>query len=112
MILPVYLSEVLPIDVRVDLRGRDVDVAEHLLDGAQVSTALEQVRRERMAQRVGRNRLLDTGAVDVSAQDLPGAHPRERLTARVEKQNSLPRSFLETRPRLADVRRHGADRRA
>ena len=39
-------------DVRVDLRGRDVGVAEHLLDRAQVGTIREQVRRKCVTQDV------------------------------------------------------------
>lgn len=41
-----YLPQILPIDVRVDLRGRNVNVAEHLLHRAEVSAALEEMRRE------------------------------------------------------------------
>ena len=40
-------------DVRVELGRAEVGVAEHLLDAAQVGAALEQVRRERVAQQVG-----------------------------------------------------------
>ena len=39
-------------DVRVELRRREVRVAEHLLDAAQVGAALEQVRRVCVPQRV------------------------------------------------------------
>ena len=44
-------------DVRVDLRRRNVRVAEHLLDRADIGTILDQMRRERMPQRVRRNAL-------------------------------------------------------
>jgi len=56
MKLPVDTPQVFAIDVRVDLRGRDVRVAEHVLHGAQVGTAFEQMGCERMAQRVRRQR--------------------------------------------------------
>ena len=39
-------------DVRVELGRAEVGVAEHLLDAAQVGAALEQVRRERVAEQV------------------------------------------------------------
>ena len=39
-------------DVRVDLRRRQVGVAEELLDDPQVGAAVEEVRGERVAQRV------------------------------------------------------------
>ena len=38
---------------RIDLRRRDVGMAEHLLDYAQVRTALEQMRSKRVADFVG-----------------------------------------------------------
>ncbi len=40
----------------VDLRRRDVGMAEHRLDGAQVGAALEEMAREGVAQRVRRDR--------------------------------------------------------
>ena len=42
-------------DMRVDLRGRNVGVAKHLLDGADVCAVLDQMRRERMPQRMRRD---------------------------------------------------------
>src|SRR5260370_33983229 len=39
-------------EMRVNLRGRDVAVTEHLLHSTQVGAALEQMRREAMAQGV------------------------------------------------------------
>ena len=42
-------------DVRVDLGRREVLVAQQLLDDTQVGATVEQVRRERVAQRVGRH---------------------------------------------------------
>src|SRR5215210_2747756 len=111
MILLVYLSQVLPVDVCINLRRRDVRVAEHLLDSAEVCTALEQMRREGVPQRVWRNGLGDSGVLDVAAEDLPCAHARERLAARVEKKHALATSLLQARSQLADVGRHGADRR-
>ena len=48
--------------VRVDLRRRQVGVAEHHLNGAQVGAALEQVRRERMPQHVRAERRAEAGA--------------------------------------------------
>src|SRR5574340_1855813 len=48
----VDLAEVLEIEVRVDLRGGDARVAEHLLHRAQVAGRLQHMRGERMAQQV------------------------------------------------------------
>ena len=41
-------AQALRVDVAVDLRRREGGVAEELLDRAQVGSAFEQVRRERM----------------------------------------------------------------
>ena len=48
----VDLGQVLEVELRVDLRGRDVGVAEQLLHRAQVAAGLQQVRGERVAQHV------------------------------------------------------------
>ena len=47
-----------PLDgnVRINLRGRKAGVAEQRLDAAQIGAAIEQVRRETMAQLVWTDR--------------------------------------------------------
>ena len=50
--LPVHRAQRARRQMRVDLRRRDVGVAEHRLHGAQVGAALEQMARERVAQHV------------------------------------------------------------
>lgn len=49
------------VEVDVDLGGGDAFVAEHLLDGAEVCSAFEQVGGERVAQGMGRDCLADSG---------------------------------------------------
>ena len=83
-----HLPQVLPIHVGVDLRGGDVHVPEHLLHGTEVGAPLQQVRGERVSERVGRHVLGDPRALDVAAQDLPG-------TMRVR---GLPRAFRNSTP--------------
>ena len=56
------------VDVGVELRGRDVGVAEDLLDDAQVRAAFEHVRGEAVAQRVG-VQALDAGEPPVPLAD-------------------------------------------
>ncbi len=53
MVAIVEALEPLLMDVGVDLSGRDVGVAEHHLDRAQVGAVLEQVGGEAVAQDVG-----------------------------------------------------------
>src|SRR5689334_4204411 len=112
MILPVYFTQILPVHVRIDLRRRDVGMPKHFLDRAQVRTAFEKVRRERMSQRVRRHVLRDARPFDVTAQDLPCPHPRERLTTRIQEKYALALTFLQLGSKLARVDRHAGDRGA
>src|SRR5215207_6753557 len=105
MITPVHLAEILPVDVRVDLRRCDVCVPQHLLNGAQVGATFEEMCGERMPERVWRDVLLDTSAVDVAAEDFPCAHARQRTSARIEKEHALALALLELRAQLTDVDR-------
>jgi len=55
---------------------------EQLLHAPQVGAALEQVRRERVAEQVGMDPLgLEAGLARKAAEDLEGARPRERPAA-------------------------------
>src|SRR5207249_6325944 len=57
MKLPMHGTQVLAVHVGVELGGGEVGVAQHLLDRPQVSSALEQVRGEAVAQRMRRDTL-------------------------------------------------------
>ncbi len=48
----VRFLDALLVDMRVDLRGRDVGVAEHFLDDAQVAAVVEEVGGKTVPQRV------------------------------------------------------------
>ena len=66
-------------DVRVQLGGGEVGVAEHLLHAAEVGAALEQVRREGVAQQVRVDAArLEAGLLGEAAQDQEGAGAGER----------------------------------
>src|SRR5699024_1147792 len=54
MVLMVYRLEVLLDQLGVDLGGGNVAVAKHLLDGAKIGAVFQEVRREAVAQGVGR----------------------------------------------------------
>lgn len=74
-------------DVRVALRRPEVGVAEHLLDGPEIGSPLQKVRRERVTQEMGVNpRRLQPSAIGELAQDEEGAGARQRPTARVEEE--------------------------
>ncbi len=84
--LPVGGSQTFDRYVRVPLSGGDRGVAQQLGDGTQVGTALEQVRRRRVAQAVGRevwgSRLARHGPVHDAPRD-PGV---ERAPPDAEEQ--------------------------
>lgn len=81
----VGLAEAIGRDVGVDLRRRDVSVAEHFLDRTQVGPVIEQMRREGMTQHVGRNRLADIGGAGGVFHDLPDARAVHGIAARRQK---------------------------
>ena len=62
-------------------------MAEHLLNAAQVGAALEQVRRERVAQEMRMHPLrLEPGLLGQAAQDQERARAGERAAVRVEEE--------------------------
>ena len=94
-------------DVRVALGRPEVGVAEHLLHRAEVGAALEEVRRERVAEevRVDATRL-EPGAVGELAQDQECAGAGERAAAGVQEELG-PVAAVEMRPAEREVAAHG-----
>src|SRR4051794_31995692 len=73
--------------MRVQLGRAEIRVAEHLLDAPQVGAALEQVRRERVAQEVWVDALgLEARAAGEAAQDQESACAGEAATLRVQEE--------------------------
>ena len=64
------------IDMRIDLRRRNVGVAEHLLNNPQIGAIPEKMCRETMAEKVRVNVLLKPGAPRVLLHDLPDTRRR------------------------------------
>src|SRR5262245_41812141 len=75
--------------VGVELGGGHVRVAQHLLDGAEVAAAGEQVRREGVAQRVRAHLVREPGGDGVATDDLVQALPGEPAAAEVDEQVRL-----------------------
>lgn len=73
--------------VRVELRSREIGMAEHFLNTSEVGPALEEVRREGMPEQVRVDALrLEPGALGESAEDQEGASAGERAAAGVEEE--------------------------
>src|SRR5689334_6644674 len=79
--------------VRIDLRGREIRMAEHLLHGAQVCAAFEQVRGERVAEQVRMHTFrLEPGLGGEPSQDQECPRPREPAALGVEEElGAVPR---------------------
>src|SRR6185437_12309812 len=65
-------------DMRVDLRRRDVGMAQHLLNAPEIGAVAEEVAREGVAQNVRRDaRRIDAGVERQLLQELAAAPPRQ-----------------------------------
>ena len=59
MRLAVNVLELFFDEVRIDLRGRNIGVTQHFLNRMEIRAVLEQMRCERMAERVRRDGLFN-----------------------------------------------------
>src|SRR5439155_8101683 len=78
MVPPVHLPQPARRHVRVDLRRPDVRVPEQRLHDAEVGAPGEEMRRERVAQRVRRDAAAEAGGERATAYELPHRLARER----------------------------------
>jgi hypothetical protein len=73
--------------VCVQLRGGEIGMSEHFLNRAEVGAALEQVRRERMAQQVRVHaRRVEAGLFRPAPEDQERARAGERAALRVQEE--------------------------
>src|SRR5918993_354784 len=94
----VHVLQPLAGEVRVELRRRDVRVAQHLLHGAQVAATGQQVRRERVPERVRAHAVRQPRGERVAADDLVEALAGELAAAEVHEQVRLGRALDERGP--------------
>src|SRR6267154_309290 len=78
MIAFVDLFQAFAYHMRIDLRRRNVLVAQHHLHGAQVGAAVEKVCREGMAQHMGRYVFPDLRLCRIPLEDFPELKARHR----------------------------------
>src|SRR5918993_5399953 len=98
-------AEILPINMSVDLGGREIGVAEHFLHRTQVCSTLEQVSRKTVAQSVGGNAFGDAGPLRRPLHNAPGTHARQRLPAGIEHDPASTLSPVELGTPGAQVNR-------
>lgn len=78
MVLQNLLAQELPVDMRVDFGSSNVLVSQHLLDGAQVCSALQKVCGKGMAESVRTDFLMDTCQFGLLLDDEEYHHAGER----------------------------------
>jgi len=93
MALLVHPKQIGNREMRIKLRRGDTGVAEKLLDVAQIGSAIEQVRREGMPQRVAMH-AGEPGATRYVGDDVPYCAHAESTSTAVAK-NKSPRSVRE-----------------
>src|SRR6476620_6686447 len=71
MKLPMHGFKPLLIDMRIDLRGGNIGVAQHFLDDPQISAVAKKVCRETVPEKVWVNIFLQAGATRVVFYNLP-----------------------------------------
>ena len=92
MIFVVDSLQILLDQLRIDLRGGNVAVAEHLLDRAKICTVFEQMRREAVAERMRRDILFDMRFFLIILDDLPEALTAHAFAGYVDKERMLGRN--------------------
>ena len=73
MKLSMHSLEPLLIDMRVNLRGRNIRVAEHFLDNAQVGAVAKEMRRETVPEKMGIDIFLESSVPRMLFYNLPDA---------------------------------------
>ena len=64
------------IDMRVNLSGRNIRMAEHFLNNAQIGAIPQQMCRKTVPEKMRVNVLLQSGATRMFFHDLPDARGR------------------------------------
>ena len=70
---PMHRFQPLLIDMRIDLRRRNIGVTQHFLNNPQIGAVPEQMRRETVPEKVRVNIFLEPRALRVFFYDLPDA---------------------------------------
>src|SRR5919198_641089 len=99
------LAQVLLRHQRVDLRRCHAGMSQKLLNHAHVRPALEEVRRERMPERVRAHAFVDGGSGHVALQDLGAALTGQPSAARVQEEGAARGARRERGPSPGHVPR-------
>ena len=102
MMASVNLPQSFARDMRVDLRRRDVGMAEHGLDRTQVSAVFQQVRGKRMPQGMRRDVAVDPRLPGAALDNLPETLACQPFPERLR--NTKADDIVRSRRGRADTR--------
>src|ERR1700693_774559 len=74
-------------DVGINLGGGNVGMPQHRLDGPEICAPLQEVRRERMAEGMRRERLLEAGLCRLFPENIPESLSAEAFSGIVHEKN-------------------------
>ena len=76
-------------ELGINLRGRDIGMAQHFLHILELRAVFQKVRSEGVAERVGRNVFLNIGLLRIGFDDFPEALPGKALAVHVGEERVL-----------------------
>jgi hypothetical protein len=83
------IPQIIPVEMRIDLRGGDAFVAEHFLYGAEVGAAFHEMGGEGVAEGVWRDAFGDARFLCQVFDDIEDHDPAQAFASFVEKNNVL-----------------------
>ena len=99
----VNILQISPYHMGVNLRGGNIRMAQHLLDGPQVRSILQQVRREGVPQGMGGDLFLNACLPLIILDDLPKALAAHPLPVHVDKEGGLLLAGHQLGPYFPDI---------
>src|ERR1051326_3581413 len=95
--------QALLIDVRINLRRRNIRVSEHLLDDPQIGPVTEQMRGKTMSKQMRINVFRETGPARNAFDDLPNSRGGQFASARGKEDFATRAAFDELGSFLGQV---------
>ena len=113
MRLMVYIDDPVPRDVRVHLCSSQIAMPEQFLDAAQVGSAVQQVRRKAVPQRMRTGRMNEASPGQVVFQEAPDATRGQPGTIAVQEHRRFVSAlgFAERQTAAHPVQGHRPDGR-
>src|SRR5260370_16543189 len=98
-------------DMGINLRGGNIRVAQHELDGTEVRAALKQMRGKTVPQHVWSKRHAKTSKPSIGREYLPDADAAQRRAPAIYEQRRIAGDFAEQlRPGAPEILFHDGQR--